>query len=79
MHMRARVPEDHSVRRLDFACARAGESEGQKGNACSFAAADSLGVSVCRRVSRVCACVRARSLLRALRACVLLVRACLRY
>lgn len=53
MHMRARVPEDHSVRRLDFACARAGESEGQKGNACSFAAADSVGVSVCRRVSRV--------------------------
>lgn len=51
--MRARVPEDHSVRRLDFACARAGESEGQKGNACSFAAADSVGVSVCRRVSRV--------------------------
>lgn len=50
--MRARVPEDHSVRRLDFACARAGESEGQKGNACSFAAADSVGVSVCRRVSR---------------------------
>lgn len=63
--MRARVPEDHSVRRLDFACARAGESEGQKGNACSFAAADSVGVSVCRRVSApgiacmrpFCACV----------------------
>lgn len=75
--MRARVPEDHSVRRLDFACARAGESEGQKGNACSFAAADSVGVSVCR--SFACACVRARSQLRALRACVLFVRACLRY
>lgn len=59
--MRARVPEDHSVCRLDFACARAGESEGQKGNACSFAAADSVGVSVCRRVSRVRACAHALS------------------